>query len=66
MKEKGIRHLNGYGRGDQLVKVNIYTPTKLSSKEKEVLRELLKSVNFHPKNDKKKKSDKSFFKAVFN
>lgn len=66
MKEKGIRHLNGYGRGDQLVKVNIYTPTKLSSKEKEVLRELLKSENFHPKNDKKKKSDKSFFKAVFN
>ena len=66
MKDKGIRHLNGYGRGDQLVKVNIYTPTKLSSNEKKVLRELLKSENFHPKNDKKKKSDKSFFKAVFN
>jgi molecular chaperone DnaJ len=66
MKDKGIKHLNGYGRGDQLVKINVYTPTKLSSKEKQVLKELLKSENFHPKNNNKKKTDKSFFKAVFN
>jgi len=66
MKDKGIKHLNGYGRGDQLVKINIYTPTKLSSKEKEVLKELLKSENFHPKSNDKKKESKSFFKSVFN
>lgn len=49
MKDKGIKHLNGYGRGDQLVKVNIITPKKISSKEKDILKELQKSDNFNPK-----------------
>lgn len=52
MKEKGIKHLNGYGRGDQLVKVNIITPKKISSKEKDLLKELSKSDNFNPKKTK--------------
>ncbi len=64
MKDKGIKHLNGYGRGDQLVKVNIITPKKISSKEKELLKELSKSENFNPKKGKDK-DDKSFFKGVF-
>jgi len=50
MKDKGIKHLNGYGRGDQLVQVNVYIPKKLSSKEKEILKQLAKSENFQPKN----------------
>jgi molecular chaperone DnaJ len=49
MKDKGIKHLNGYGRGDQLVQINIYTPKKLSSKDKELLKQLAKSDNFQPK-----------------
>lgn len=49
MKDKGIKHLNGYGRGDQLVKINIITPKKISSKEKDLLKELSKSENFNPK-----------------
>jgi len=64
MKDKGIKHLNGYGRGDQLVKVNIITPKKISSKEKELLKELSKSENFNPKKPKDK-DDKAFFKSVF-
>jgi molecular chaperone DnaJ len=64
MKDKGIKHLNGYGRGDQLVQVNVYIPKKLSAKEKEILKQLSKSENFQPKNNEK--SGKGFFNSVFN
>lgn len=37
---KGIPHLNGRGSGDHLVKVNIITPTSLSSREKELFQAL--------------------------
>ncbi|MBM4157331.1 MAG: molecular chaperone DnaJ [Ignavibacteria bacterium] len=63
MKEKGIRHLNDFGRGDQIVIVNVFIPTKLTGKEKEILKELAKSENFNPKS--KTKSDKDFFKKIF-
>ena len=65
MKDKGIKHLNGYGRGDQLVKIHIVTPKKISAKEKELLKELSKSENFTPKKSSKDKDDKGFFKGVF-
>jgi len=42
MREKGIQHLNRHGAGDQLVKVNIFVPKKVSQKEKELLKELAK------------------------
>lgn len=61
MKDKGIKHLNGYGRGDQLVIVNVYVPEKLSSKEKTILKELSKSENFTPNPNSKKKKDSNFF-----
>jgi molecular chaperone DnaJ len=38
LKEKGIKH--GNSRGDQFVRVKVQTPTKLSNKQKEALREL--------------------------
>lgn len=40
LKGKGIPSLRGFGRGDQFVKVMVVTPTKLSPREKELLREL--------------------------
>ena len=40
MREKGIQHLNRHGAGDQLVKINIHVPSKVNSKEKELLKEL--------------------------
>ncbi len=40
---KGIRSLHGHRRGDQLVRVHVRTPTRLSSKEKELLEELSRS-----------------------
>jgi len=45
MREKGIKHLQNYGSGDQLVKVNIHVPKKVNSKEKELLKELDKMPN---------------------
>ena len=43
LKNKGIPHLGGYGRGDQLLRILVETPTKLSNKQKELLQELDKS-----------------------
>lgn len=40
LKGKGILELNGYGRGDQLVKVSLITPDKISGKEKELVEKL--------------------------
>ena len=68
MKHKGIKSLNSHSRGDQIVIVNIHIPSKVNSKEKELLRELSKSDNFKPKNSKAAKTnkeEKGFFKNVF-
>ncbi|MFZ1082909.1 MAG: molecular chaperone DnaJ [Candidatus Kryptoniota bacterium] len=48
MREKGLPRLNGYGRGDELVAINIFTPTKLSQKEKDLLKDLARSANIKP------------------
>ncbi|MDL2300556.1 molecular chaperone DnaJ [Clostridiaceae bacterium OttesenSCG-928-D20] len=40
LKGKGIPYLNSSSRGDQYVTVNVQTPTNLSSRQKEILKEL--------------------------
>ncbi|MBV1757901.1 MAG: molecular chaperone DnaJ [Dethiosulfatibacter sp.] len=42
LKNKGIPHLRGGGKGDQYVKINIETPKKLTDKQKELLMQLAK------------------------
>ncbi len=39
LKGNGIPYLGSYGKGDQLVKINIAVPKKLSSRQKELLKE---------------------------
>ncbi|MDI3540633.1 MAG: molecular chaperone DnaJ [Thermosediminibacterales bacterium] len=39
LKGKGIPHLRGYGRGDQLVKINVVIPKKLTAKQKKLLKQ---------------------------
>jgi len=55
LKGKGIPDVNGYGRGDLLVSVNIWTPQTLSSEEKKLLDKLRDSNNFKPDPDTKEK-----------
>ena len=39
LKGKGVAHLKGLGRGDQVVQVLVKIPTNLSKKQEELLRE---------------------------
>jgi molecular chaperone DnaJ len=48
LRGKGLPELNTYRRGDLLVEVQVWTPTKLSTREKELLEELSQSENFQP------------------
>ncbi|MBI5835617.1 MAG: molecular chaperone DnaJ [Candidatus Eisenbacteria bacterium] len=56
---KGLRGLNGRGHGDQLVRVVIWTPTRLSQRERELLEELGRLEA-----DKVPKPTKGFFERV--
>jgi len=58
LKGKGIPSLNSYGKGDQLIHVNIWTPKELSKEEKKILEGLKDSPNFQPN---PQKSESSFF-----
>ena len=40
LRGRGVTHLNGRGRGDHLVEVIVKTPTGLSRKQREILKEL--------------------------
>jgi len=42
LKGNGIPYLGSYGRGDQLIKVNIFVPKKISPRQKELLKEFEK------------------------
>jgi molecular chaperone DnaJ len=56
LKSKGIKDLNGYGIGDQLIHINIWTPKQLSKEEKALLEKLKTSPNFSPNPEKTEKS----------
>ncbi len=43
LKGKGIPRLQGYGRGDHLVRIIVETPTKLTNKQEKLFRELAES-----------------------
>lgn len=40
LRGKGIRDVNGYGQGDLYIRLNVVVPSKLSSRQKELIREL--------------------------
>jgi len=64
VREKGLPNLNSYGRGDHVIIVNVYIPSKVSSEEKELLKELAKSPNFVPKKTYARSENKSFFDKI--
>jgi molecular chaperone DnaJ len=59
MRNKGIPRLQSHGRGDQLVRIVVWTPTKLSPQEKGMLEELASGEHMHPP-----KGGRGFFERV--
>jgi molecular chaperone DnaJ len=46
LRGKGLPDVNGYGKGDILVKVHVWIPTKLTSEDKKLFEKLAQSPNF--------------------
>lgn len=46
LRGKGIPDVNGYGKGDILVVVNIYIPKSINAEEKKLMEQLSQSENF--------------------
>lgn len=63
LRGKGLPDVNGYGRGDLLVKINVWVPNNITKDEKKVLEKLQVSESFKPKPSSQ---EKSFFKKVRN
>jgi molecular chaperone DnaJ len=61
LKGKGIPNINGYGNGDLLVHVNVWTPKTLNKEQKQFFENALTDENFIPNPEK---GDKSFFEKV--
>ena len=61
LRGKGLPDLNGYGKGDLLVNINIWTPKNVSSEEKSIIENFRDSENFKPK---PKKSEKGWFERM--
>src|SRR5690606_35745491 len=61
LKGKGLPSLNGYGNGDFLIHINVWTPKKLTKEQKDFFERMKDDDNFipHPQ-----KGDKSFFEKV--
>ena len=55
LRGKGFPNVNGYQTGDQLIRVHIYIPKKVSSEESALLEKLRESEHFSPGNAKKEK-----------
>jgi molecular chaperone DnaJ len=44
VKNKGVTHLRGGGRGDQLVQLKVTTPESLTKRQRELLQELAETM----------------------
>ena len=61
LRGKGLKSVNGYGSGDLLVHVNVWTPKTLSKEQKSFFEQMKEDEHFKPAPDK---NDKSFFEKV--
>jgi molecular chaperone DnaJ len=61
LRGKGLPEVNGYGRGDLLVNVNVWIPKSLSREEAKIIEKFKESGAFTPKPDK---NDKGFFERM--
>src|SRR6056300_320776 len=61
LRGKGLPSVNGYGTGDLLVHINVWTPKTLNKEQEQFFEKMLEDPNFTTKPEK---SDKSFFEKV--
>jgi len=61
LRGKGLTPLQGYGSGDLMIHINIWTPKKVSKEERIILEKLKQSENFIPNPDG---NEKGFFQKV--
>ena len=61
LRNKGIPSINGYGTGDLLVHINVWTPKTLSKEQRDFFEKMNDDEHFQPKPEKE---DKSFFEKV--
>lgn len=66
LKGKGFPNINSYEKGDQLIRVNIWTPQNVSAEEKNMLEKMKQSKNFEPNPEKNEKSFFDKVREVFN
>ena len=66
LKGKGLPDVNGYGRGDMLVSINVWVPKALSREERETLAKLDNSPNFKPSPSKQERGFFDKMKDLFN
>lgn len=66
LRGKGLKDVNGYETGDQLIYVNVWTPKKLTSEERAKLESLHSSPNFQPHPDANEKGFFERMKEYFN
>lgn len=63
LRGKGIPELNGYGRGDLLVNIQVWTPQNVTRDEARIIEKLKESDSFTPKPDK---NDRNLFERMKN
>lgn len=63
LRGKGIPDVNGYGRGDLLVHINVWVPKKLNKEEEKFVEKMADSENFIPNPDA---NDKNIFERMKN
>ena len=63
LRGKGVPDVNGYGKGDLMVAINIWMPKIISTDEKKMMEKLHGSENFVPQPEK---AEKGFFNKMKN
>lgn len=66
LRGKGLPNINGYGTGDMLVHINVWTPKSLTSEEKKILNKMQASPNFKPAPTKEEKGFFAKMREFFN
>lgn len=61
LRGKGLPDVNGYGKGDLLVRVHVWIPKKLNSEERKALEKLMTMPGFNGSPDQ---ADRNFFEKM--